>query len=575
MRIYRFRFAMNLKTILVLLLTVLVIFGYSFYRYFYHHEYSVKPISNAVSSSKHFDKEEVYVENLSMETTKIKARTTQETSIQQRDKQRKNTNEMNLLPPNTESEEKAKKEFFEKLDEFSRQQEMNVTDVTDDSADNETSLNEKRIKENDLNEFMYTNNTFKTMDMAGDNVEENGIKENGDSEITYINRLVGNVSNILKKKGNDYKETEFVLQSRERLMLNISESFNNEVYNVTSKYNSNLSETFEDLAKSNATLPQDVRSSSRTLMDSKRGSSIVTLRKQKGRRRGKTNGQNILKIGSKVKRKRHPLTKKYRRSKKKSFLSKDDIRHKSSLHKEGHSDKRQQHKSIHPNKKMLTNLKTNFKLDYKEGYVLDQTFFREAKLKPGYNIRNRKTSVLLLHPSMFTSSVWVNIGTMQALAESGYRNIAIDLPGYGRSKKSKIPYSRNEIIDYMIQLLGYLGLEKPVIVTPSKSGEYVMPLIMSHPYMIGGFVAIAPTDTGKYSRHFYENLDLPALVVLGNEDTSMLNWASLDNLEHLKIRRMFTIANATKECYVDRPSSFHKLLLDFLPSLSKQVRSSQ
>lgn len=571
MRVYHFRCTMNLKAAFVLILTVLVIFGYSFYRYFYHQEYPVKyQISNTISSGKVFERDEVLIEPLSMGKDEIKARTTPKTSTKERTEQRKDS-EINFLP-NTVSEEKAKKEFFEQLDELSRQNGINVTDGTDKSADKETLLNENRTREYNMDGFLNTNKTFVGNGKAGVNDEEDEIEENRNLEMTNRNKLAEEVKKALKKNGTDDEENaELVQQNMVKLMSNLSELFYKDFYNVTSMNSSDLLNTSEGLARSNETL-QDLQSSI-VYLSRTRGRSAVNLRKRKGRRISKKNTQNIFKqrVKSKVKRKRHHGTKKGSRSKKKSSLSKDNVHYKSSLHEEGHNGKREQHKSIHPNKKMLTNLETNFKIDYREGYVLDETFFREAKLKPVYNIKKRKRSVLLLHPSAFTSSVWVNIGTMQALAESGYRNIAIDLPGYGRSNSSIIPYSRSEIIDYMIQLLQYLGLEKPVIVTPSRSGDYVMPLIMSHPYMIGGFVAISPTDTGKYSRHFYENLGVPSLVVLGKEDTSMLNWASLDNLEHLKVRRIFTIANATKECYVDRPSSFHKLLLDFLPSLAVQT----
>lgn len=60
-------------------------------------------------------------------------------------------------------------------------------------------------------------------------------------------------------------------------------------------------------------------------------------------------------------------------------------------------------------------------------------FFREARPGSGQAAR---FSVLLLHGIRFSSETWQNLGTLHRLAEAGYRAVAIDLPGLGRSKEA-------------------------------------------------------------------------------------------------------------------------------------------
>ena len=212
---------------------------------------------------------------------------------------------------------------------------------------------------------------------------------------------------------------------------------------------------------------------------------------------------------------------------------------------------------------MMTALRSKDTITYHEGLLENamNTFYREARPK---TFSKENLSVLFLHDSGFSSATWINIGTFQILAEAGYRIVAVDLPGQGNSSDVNIPYSRDDRYAYMDSLLAALNLHLPVVVAPSKAGQYAIPMLMSYPVVLGGLVVIAPSETSHYFITDYEKLTVPLLVMFGEKDDPILIESSLDNLFHAPYRKVYMIRNATRACYVDHPPTFHKLLLRFL-----------
>ena len=217
----------------------------------------------------------------------------------------------------------------------------------------------------------------------------------------------------------------------------------------------------------------------------------------------------------------------------------------------------------HPNIPRMNALLASDAIDYKEG-VLEharRTFYREARPS---NRTQEKFTVLFLHGIGLSSTIWINIGTFEILAELGYRALAVDLPGHGNSNDLSIPYKRDDILGYMTNLFTALDLHLPVMVSPSTGGEYAMPLLMAYPRILRGLVAIAPSDTQHYLISDYKKLSVPLLILFGEKDQTMLHESSLDSLWYVPNRKIYMIKNTTHACYVDHPPTFHKLLIEFL-----------
>jgi len=186
---------------------------------------------------------------------------------------------------------------------------------------------------------------------------------------------------------------------------------------------------------------------------------------------------------------------------------------------------------------------------------------------PPENVSPTGKVVLLLHGAAFTSQTWVDkVPTISTLAALGHRVIAIDLPGFGKTKVFDKDTTQDKG-SYLSEVIDLLSPDvKPVIITPSMSGSFIIPLLEMSPEKISAWVPVAPVDTAK-GKGFFAQIDIPTMIVYGELDAS-LGVRSRDDLILIKSStKPQVLPGAKHPAYLDQPDLWHQLLFNFISAL--------
>jgi pimeloyl-ACP methyl ester carboxylesterase len=170
-------------------------------------------------------------------------------------------------------------------------------------------------------------------------------------------------------------------------------------------------------------------------------------------------------------------------------------------------------------------------------------------------------SVLLLHGARFDSNTWQELGTLDLLASEGFRVVALDLPGFGKSEPWQFDRST-----FLEQLLPVLEIGRPVVLAPSMSGAVTFPLLERRPELVSGFIGVAPAGSEIHAKRLMAS-KIPALVIWGERDEVFpVSQASLlaASFEHASV---VILEGASHPCYLDEPARFHAAVAKFLRGL--------
>ena len=115
-------------------------------------------------------------------------------------------------------------------------------------------------------------------------------------------------------------------------------------------------------------------------------------------------------------------------------------------------------------------------------------------------------------------------------------------------------------------------LKKIILVTPSMSGSYALPWMLTSPELFAGVVAIAPTSSGIVPQSRLRAFQVPTLLIYGSKDKSTLGTTSHDDLKSIPNFQAVVFPGAGHAAYIDQPDRFNTLLYNFAQHIDKGVQ---
>lgn len=129
-------------------------------------------------------------------------------------------------------------------------------------------------------------------------------------------------------------------------------------------------------------------------------------------------------------------------------------------------------------------------------------------------------SLILLHGASFSSDIWARTGTLQMLDGTGISYAAPDLPGFGRTQKSR-QYARYQGMNsFVADLAEAMGAKRLLLAGASMGGGVALAFAKERPHMIEGLFLIGSVGLNWPGiPDFLRLLGKPVELVWGRRDT--------------------------------------------------------
>ncbi|MFZ5445545.1 MAG: alpha/beta fold hydrolase [Myxococcota bacterium] len=126
---------------------------------------------------------------------------------------------------------------------------------------------------------------------------------------------------------------------------------------------------------------------------------------------------------------------------------------------------------------------------------------------------------------------------LDATAAKGYRVIAIDQLGFGKSEKpATFPYTTESFAENVVELLELLGVQKAILVGHSMGGQTSLATAIRFPERVAGLVLVSPAGFETFSgreQKWFKNVYARVLIKDADEESI---WGSVRNYNFMHWR---------------------------------------
>jgi abhydrolase domain-containing protein 14 len=166
--------------------------------------------------------------------------------------------------------------------------------------------------------------------------------------------------------------------------------------------------------------------------------------------------------------------------------------------------------------------------------------------------------VLLLHGKMFKAATWQETGTLTKLADAGYRAVALDLPGFGKSPAGDI-----EPVEVIKVVISQAAPNGAILLGPSMGGRIALEFTLANQDLVNGLILVGAVGVQENKKRL-KDISLPCLAIWGEKDSisPLANGHLLQ--QGIKDAELTVIQGASHPCYLDQPEEWHRILLGFL-----------
>jgi abhydrolase domain-containing protein 14 len=159
---------------------------------------------------------------------------------------------------------------------------------------------------------------------------------------------------------------------------------------------------------------------------------------------------------------------------------------------------------------------------------------------------------------MFKAATWEEIGTLTKLADAGYRVVALDLPGFGKSKAGDI-----EPVEVIRAAISQKAPNGAILLGPSMGGRIALEFTLANQDLVSGLILVGAVGIQE-NKERLKDISLPCLAIWGEADSisPLANGHLLQ--QGIKDAELTVIQGAAHPCYLDQPDEWHRILLRFL-----------